>query len=72
MTLRMTTIIFPPAPQPFFWKLFFWLHPWLGIDIARLYLVFLDDVLDVHEDEPDQLDEGDDEGAEGRSAEVIA
>ena len=28
-------------------------------------------MLDVHKDKSDQLDEGDDEGAEGRSAEVI-
>ena len=39
--------------------------------LISLNLVFLDDVLHVHEDDPDQLDEGDDEGAKGRGPEVV-
>ena len=46
--------------------------PFLSVlPYSRLNLVFLDDMLDVHEDNSDQLDEGDDEGAKGRSSEMI-
>ena len=49
-----------------------WFTPSLSVlSNSRLNLVFLDDMLDVHEDNSDQLDEGDDEGSEGRSPEVI-